>query len=347
MIKDGRIEKIGDEKSGESIDCKGKVVIPGIIDAHTHLYSFVKEKEKGMDYFSEFEIWNSSRDHIEAAVLEMLRNGITGFIDMGTDPQIIKEVAEKYKVRAYGGYFLTQHREIGDSQFFKQIINIYLPKDSDVISELTFNKPIHIKLPFTRRQVYDFKKRYNLMPIEFLNKFNLLNKYTYISNISWITNWEIEILKKNKPLITLTSTFDLKNSIGGFPPIKEILERNVLIGIGSDGIFGNESSNLLEEGKITILFYRSLYWDISLSYTDVFKMLTYNSYKALGINGGLVREGYVADLVVLDKLNIFSDDLNTAIRTLFNNFCKDHVEMTIVAGNLSYIREDYEKIRSK
>ncbi|MEM1657206.1 MAG: amidohydrolase family protein [Sulfolobaceae archaeon] len=323
--------------------------MPGLVNAHTHLYSFSIAKYY-KDIYNDFEIFNSSDEMIEMVILEMLSNGITTFIDMGTDPNIIKKLAEIYKIRAYAGYFINQNNIITESEFFKQIVNSYLPTDADLLSSLNINKPLHIKLPFTRKQIYEFKRKYGVMPIEFLNKNNLLNKNIYISNLSWITNWEIEILKQKRPLTIITPSFDLKNAIGGFPPIREILEgTNNTLAIGTDGIFGNEANNLIEEGKLALLFYRSLYWDLDLSYTDIFKMLTYNAYKALGINAGVLREGYVADLIVINKfINFSTNNVNMVIRNLFTYFNIKDIEIVIVNGNLSYIRErDYEKIREK
>jgi cytosine/adenosine deaminase-related metal-dependent hydrolase len=104
LIEGDRIEKIypggrGYRKEGDDLlDCVGKIIIPGLISAHTHLTGML---QRGLWDETSFESWsrksaatekffNLSPDDIHvihgAACIELIRHGVTTVLNMFTAP---------------------------------------------------------------------------------------------------------------------------------------------------------------------------------------------------------------------------------------------------------------------
>ncbi|MBP1357115.1 MAG: amidohydrolase family protein, partial [Sulfolobus sp.] len=114
VIEQGKIKDIGNESEGDEIDCRSFIVLPGMVNAHTHtpmvvLRGYYDDAEldewlnKMWEYEKNFNK-NLMKLGSEISILEMLINGTTAFVDMYFNPEDIKELSEKYKIRGFAGY---------------------------------------------------------------------------------------------------------------------------------------------------------------------------------------------------------------------------------------------------
>lgn len=83
----------------------------------------------------------------------------------------------------------------------------------------------------------------------------------------------------------------------GIPPIKEMMDNNIDVLLGTDNVMFN-SPNMFQEMEYALKVTRGLY-RAYLSPVDVFKMATVNAAKALNLNTGWIQEGKVADLMIV------------------------------------------------
>ncbi|HBT98777.1 MAG TPA: S-adenosylhomocysteine deaminase, partial [Sulfurihydrogenibium sp.] len=97
-IKDGKIAEVGENKenleSREVIDANGNIVLPGFINTHTHAAMALLRgygSDNPLKVWLEQYIWPVEgkfvsyefvKDGTDIACYEMLRNGITCFVDM-------------------------------------------------------------------------------------------------------------------------------------------------------------------------------------------------------------------------------------------------------------------------
>jgi len=122
------------------------------------------------------------------------------------------------------------------------------------------------------------------------------------------------------------------------PPIPEMLDRGIAVGLGTDNVMLN-SPNMFEEMGFTLKAYRiekiaSRY----LSPKEVLQMATINGARALGIDNetGSIREGKSTDLVILDLTarNLrYATDLITAVT---HRVHVDNVSLVMAKGEIAY-----------
>lgn len=141
-IKDGRILAVGRTKevagkyTGKTIDAKGGVVHPGLVDCHEHLCFHITRGWEP-DTFSVHDTWTkfeskafpalTAEDQILSTILaqvEMAKNGITAFCDTGTAfyPDEVMPYRNEVGIRGYMG------SHIGDT-FVPELK--FLDKDTD------------------------------------------------------------------------------------------------------------------------------------------------------------------------------------------------------------------------
>ena len=363
VIQDGRIKDIADYVEGDEIDCKDFVVIPGLVNAHTHTPMVVlrgyyddAELNEWLNKMWEFER-NFDKELMklgsEISILEMLLNGTTAFVDMYFNPEDVKELAEKYKVRANAGYtfldFLFDPHEIDKKQrglkpteYFQPIINVHSlyaveEKTLKLVKQLKeeLKQRIHIHVSETRREIYEIKKRTGLFPVEYLNKLELLEN-SQLVHLGWVASWEIELLKNSS--VTYCPTSNMKLATGGAFPLKELIEKTNVT-LGTDGAASNNSLDLFREMKIGVLLQRQMYWNVEIKAYHLLKLSTFNGYKLLGIDGGYIDKGKVADLVLLDKKRLYPLKKDRLISNIVYLATGDFVKGVIVNGYIHWRKE--------
>ncbi|KAF5089016.1 5'-deoxyadenosine deaminase [anaerobic digester metagenome] len=87
----------------------------------------------------------------------------------------------------------------------------------------------------------------------------------------------------------------------GIPPIKEMMDNNINLLLGTDNVMFN-SPNMFHEMEYALKATRGLYKEY-LSPVDVFKMATVNAARALNLNSGYIQEDKVADLIIVKQIS--------------------------------------------
>jgi len=331
VIEDGIIKNLGKEVEGDEIDCSNFIVIPGLVNAHTHTPMIILRGYYDDAELSEWlnKMWEFEKNFdkklmrlgSEISILEMLINGTTAFVDMYFNPLDVKELAEIYKIRAFAGftfldslndpYFIDKlQRTLTPTTYFKPIINVH---SVYTVSESTLklakqlqeelNEWVHIHVSETRKEIYEIKKKYGVFPIEYLNNLGLLNRKIQLVHVGWIASWEIDLLKNTT--VTYCPTSNMKLATGGAFPLYDMFNKGVNITLGTDGPASNNSLDLFIEMKYGVLLQRQMYWNTDVKAWHLFKIATLNGYKLLDLPGGYIKEGNIADLVLLDKNKIY------------------------------------------
>ena len=332
VIEKGIIKRVGNEVEGDEVDCRDFVVIPGLVNAHTHsamvaLRGYSDDKELA-DWLK--DVWNFERSFprelmrvsTEVALLEMLETGTTAFVDMYFNPEDVKELTEKYGVRAQAGYVFLDSMfdpsEVEDMQkslrrteLFTPIVNVHsvysvsldtLKRAFELSREL--NQRVQIHASETRMEVFQVKEKFGKFPVEYVIA-NGLPKGSQLVHLGWVTSWELDLIRDVSAFPTYCPTSSMKLATAGAFPLYEANAKGLRVTLGTDGPASNNSLDMFREMKNAVLQQRHNYWDTRVKAIDAFRSATVNGYELLGVKGGLIKEGYVADLALLDGEQLY------------------------------------------
>ncbi len=383
LICDGEIEAIGEHlrKTGIVVDCSDKVVMPGLVNCHTHAAMVLF---RGYYDDAELDEWLRKIWIAEArleprivylasklAIYEMLSSGITTFIDMYFYPEEAAKAAVEAGVRAALGPVFADnfydprevlreleefYKKYGNLSLVKPIVNvysIYTCSEETLLMAKEFsdnrNADVYMHVSETRREVYECRKKHGVFPVEYLDRLGLLSSRLRLIRLGWVTSWEIELIKRKKASIIYCPTSSMKLATAGFFPFKEAVRSGVTVGLGTDGAATNNCLDMFREMKYTVLLQRNNYWDAEVNAGDALHAATVNGGKIIREKIGKIAEGYTADLTLIDANSIHLQPLrkDNLLSSLVYSATGADVATTIVNGKIVYNRENLLKIKRK
>ncbi len=339
-IEGNRIAYVGrDEVSGDlEIDASDKFVLPGLFNAHTHLamtlFRGYAEDMPLMDWL-EKKIWRAEKMLTPEdvywgsmlGILEMLKTGTTAFSDLYIHMDEVAKAVGETGIRAVLCYGMAdrgdeekarRELEIGtefvknwNGAFNGRIKAIYgphapytcTPEFLKAVKEKAreMKTLVHIHVSETKREVEEIERRYGKTPVRLLDDIGFLDEKTVIAHAIWLDDEELTILKKRRVSVAHCPVSNLKLS-SGIARVTEMLELGINVCLGTDGAASNNTYNLFEEIKLTSLLQKVKTGRAdALKAKDVLEMATRNGYKAYGLEGGELRQGMLADVVLIEK----------------------------------------------
>ena len=320
LIEDNIIVKmerdLSEEVVDEKINAKNMVVMPGLVNTHTHLAMSIfrgyKDDRKLMDWLenaifpvedkleSEDIYWNSY-----LSCLEMLRSGTTTCNDMYFGMNKVIEAIENTGLRALVAWSMTDDsirdkvektREYAKKynvpgSRIKVITSPHAPYSCnpdtiklcvDLAKEL--NTSLHIHLSETLDEEETIRERYNKRGTEYLNDLGVFDVPVILAHGIYISDSDIEILKNVKGGIAHNPISNCKLSSGICDVVK--LRRNgINVGLGTDGIGSTTTLDMFEEMKTAAYLQKvNTMEPTSIKAYDILKMATIEGAKVLGLD---------------------------------------------------------------
>ena len=335
---------LSEEVVDEKINAKNMVVMPGLVNTHTHLAMSIfrgyKDDRKLMDWLenaifpvedkleSEDIYWNSY-----LSCLEMLRSGTTTCNDMYFGMNKVIEAIENTGLRALVAWSMTDDsirdkvektREYAKKynvpgSRIKVITSPHAPYSCnpdtiklcvDLAKEL--NTSLHIHLSETLDEEETIRERYNKRGTEYLNDLGVFDVPVILAHGIYISDSDIEILKNVKGGIAHNPISNCKLSSGICDVVK--LRRNgINVGLGTDGIGSTTTLDMFEEMKTAAYLQKvNTMEPTSIKAYDILKMATIEGAKVLGLDDeiGTLEPGKKADMIFIrtDKLHLCPDN---------------------------------------
>lgn len=371
LIENNKIIKIEDcicDEVTKIIDASDKVLMPGLVNTHTHLpmsiFKGYKDDRKLMDWLTNaiFPVednfiekdfyWNSC-----LSLLEMIKSGTTTCNDMYFGTEKIIEAIEKMNVRANVSWCVTDG-SIRD-KFDKTIeyakkynvpnskIKVWVSPHApytcspetikrcvEVAKEL--NTGIHVHLAETQDEVNTIKEQYKKTPTEYLNDLGVFDVKTVLAHGIYLSESDIEIIKNKDTGIAHNPVSNCKLS-SGICDITGLSKKGINIGIGTDGSGSTTSLDMFLEMKIAAYLQKvSKMEPTVITAFEVLKMATINGAKMMGLADeiGTVEVGKKADLILIDikKPHLYPN--NDIITNLVYSANGADVETVIIDGNV-------------
>ena len=326
--------------SGRVISGEARVVLPGLINTHTHaamVYFRGIADDLPLSEWLNNHIWPAENkwlspgfiyDAIELACLEMLKGGITTYSDMYFFEDAAGDAVKKLGMRAVLGSGILDFPSVSAKSADEYINNaerfVEKWKGDDLVTPCiaphavytcgpdTLRKAkaraerlgvtLHIHLAETEWEVGEVMSRYKKRPIEHLESLGFLDETVLAAHCVWVTDREIEVLAKRKVGVSHCMESNLKLA-SGFAPIASMLDEGVKVTFGTDGAASNNDLNVLSEMSTTAKVHKALSNNTTvLDAKTVVLMATRWGAEVLGLGGkvGSLEKGKIADITVMN-----------------------------------------------
>jgi len=324
-------EKLREYGVDEVYGGEGYIVLPGLINAHTHV---AMAKFRGLgeslptERWLEKVIWPREREWKRKEVrewallglAEALANSSTTVNDHYFFEEEVAKAAQKIGVRAFIGHTIIDTpdfplaRPEDGIRFFKRwwgkdelVTPTLAPHATNTVSyELMvelgeiardYGARIHMHVSQSRTEVREVKRRYGISPVELLQRANLLNSLFIGVHGVYMGRKEKEFYARSGATLVHCPTSNLM--LEG-----RTVDAGSLRAIGVNLALGNDSPNptgildMFAEMKTALLAVK-IASNGGIHGGEALKMATVGGARALGIEAGVIREGALADLVLL------------------------------------------------
>lgn len=368
------IESIGEadiEKTEEytDFDATGRLIMPGLVNMHTHVYMNYMKNSADDVPFNEWlfnrifpvEARMGKEDFYWSTLLgciEMIRTGTTSYLDMHICANECARAALDSGMRAFIGKcitgtdlfedgsesFLTEMRE--QEQYENDLVKFVLsPHSIYTCSEkmlLQLNRQAkernmlkHIHLCESDKEIADSIALHGKTPVEFLNDIGFLDENTIAAHCVKLNDKDIDILaeKKVNAVTNPSSNAKLGN---GIAPVVKMLDKGVNVCLGTDSAASNNTLNMFREMGVLSLLHKACNSSSTiLSANEVLKTATLNSSKALRSEGkiGIIKKGAVADLIFIDLQSPSLFPNNDIVASLCYSANGSEVESVMINGS--------------
>ncbi len=353
------------------IDASGKIVMPGLVNAHTHLsMGLLRNYADDLDLFTWLneKIWPVEAHLREEdvytgsllGVLELIRSGVTAFADMYFFQQPTCRAVEEAGIRAnIGATFFGDIREtearLSDHERLHQVWNgagngrilidtaphsIYTCTSETLAAALEFshvkNNRIHIHLSETRRENSDSRKAHGLSPTAYIEELGMLERPVYAAHCVHLDPGDMDILLRHNVIPVHNPSSNLKLG-SGFAPVPEMFSRGLQPALGTDGASSNNNLNMMEELHIASLIHKGISGDPTVvSAYETLKMATISGARALGIDHlcGTIEPGKQADIIIIDTGTAHMQPLHDPISAVVYSAQAADVQTVLCAGKI-------------
>lgn len=325
---------------GVAYDGAAKLLMPALYNAHSHapmtLLRGYAENLPLQAWLEErcwpFEAKMTAEDNYwgcNLALAEMARYGVVSMSDMyyatNERARAVDEAGMKanlcegllaFEPKPYREYpiyemneqFIRDHNGAAEGRL-RIDYNIHAEYTSNEqvcrdIAELAKEKGLrmHIHASETKSEVEECRERHaGLSPIQYFESIGVLDVPTTAAHCVWVDDADIAILRDKKVFVANNPASNMKLA-SGFAPIARMLAEGVSVCLGTDGMASNNNHNMFKDMYLMGLIYKG--YDLDPTVVEpkqVIEAATRTGALSQGRDDcGLVKEGFRADLCVLD-----------------------------------------------
>lgn len=345
-VRDGRIEALlpaaeaaSRFASYEALDLSDHVLIPGLVNAHTHAAMSLMRglaDDLPLMRWLEDHIWPAEGRHVSPAMVrdgtllacaEMLRGGITCFNDMYFFPEASLEAARGAGMRVALGIivvefpsayasdaadYLRKGLALRDREGEDPLVSFCLaPHAPYTVSDASFRQvaklaaeldlPVHVHLAETEDENRRSLAEHGVRPVERLRRLGLLGPGLIAVHAVHLEQQEIDLLGGHAASIAHCPSSNLKLA-SGFAPIEALRRAGANLCLGTDGAASNNRLDVLQEMRSAALLAKAVAGDAqALPAYAALRAATLGGAQALGIDElvGTIAPGKAADLVAV------------------------------------------------
>ncbi|NPA14068.1 MAG: amidohydrolase [Aquificae bacterium] len=360
------------------IDATGKIVAPAFANMHTHaamnLFRGIGADLPLMDWLTkviwplegEFVSPEFVKDGVSLALLEMIKSGTTFYLDMYFFEEYTAEVIKEAGIRAGLGFgildFPTKVASSPDEylqrveEFIKtfkrdkDILPVVAPHAVYTCSPETLKKafdlaekydvPYHIHLAESQGELAQVKEKYGTTPVRHMKNLGLLSERVIAAHMVWLDEEEQEAVAQSGTKVAHCPESNLKLG-SGIAPVSDYIKKGIKVCLGTDGAASNDNLNMLEEMSTMAKLQKGIKLDpTALSSAQALEIATANGFESVGIKAGRIKEGYDADLIIVDANKPHLQPLYDPTAQLVYSAQAGDIETVIARGKI--LMENYK-----
>ena len=361
-------------RSANTIDATGKVVMPGLINTHTHaamvMFRGLGNDLNLMDWLQKYifpaEAKTVSPEFVRVgtrlALLEMIQSGTTTFADMYYFEEEVAKVTKAAGMRGVLGQTVIEfpvadaktptdalarteafakqfeHDELITPSIAPHSVYTLDAKTLTAVSQLAKRLmiPIQIHLAETQAEIGRSQERHQMRPVAILERLNFWAPTTIAAHGVWINDDEITLLKQREVGIAHNPESNMKLS-SGTAPVMKYRQAGVSVGIGTDGAASNNDLDMFEAMRQAAFQQKLVSMDpTAITAAEALEMGTLGGARALGRGQrlGSLEVGKLADLIIVGMSKARQQPLYDPVAQIVYASRGDDVETTIVNGKV-------------
>lgn len=327
-------------QAAETVDCGGRVVMPGLVNAHTHVPMTLL---RGLSDDLRLDVWLMgymmpverefvSPDFVRLgtglACAEMIRSGITSFADMYYFEDSVAEAAAAAGLRALCGQTVLKFPTPDAGSYEDSLARardfiqrwkghpLIVPAPAphapytctpEILAECSalaqeFDVPLHVHISETLLEVENSRRDHGMPVVPWVKKQRLLEAKVLAAHCVHVDEGEMRTLKNAGAGVAHNPSSNLKLA-SGVAPVVKMLDLGLNVGIGTDGPASNNDLDMFEEVRLAAFLAKGIGGDPTfLPARQALTMATRLGARAmhLGHLTGSLEAGKRADLIVVD-----------------------------------------------
>jgi 5-methylthioadenosine/S-adenosylhomocysteine deaminase len=324
--------------AAKTIDAAGDIVMPGMINAHTHvsmtvfrgLGDDVPDRLTRFIFPLEHQLVDRETVYWGAlhGMVEMVEGGVTTMADMYYFEDEVARAAKKIGMRSilgetvmnaptpdanepYGGFAYAE-KFIHDFRGDPLITPAFAPHapytvDAEHLRIIekeaeSQNVPVLMHVAEMPTEVAATKKDFNKTPIEYLDSIGLLTRRLVAAHCIFASDSDIALLKARDVGVSHNMVANIKSAKGVAPAVKMFKQR-VRVGLGTDGPMSGNTLDIIGQLGYVAKVQKLANQDRNvMPAVDVVEMATMGGARALHLEDqiGSLETGKLADVIVLD-----------------------------------------------
>jgi len=324
----------------DTIDCGGKVLMPGLVNAHTHMAMTLL---RGLADDLRLDVWLLgymmpverefvSPDFVRLGTLlacaESIRSGVTCLADMYYFEEDVAQAIADVGLRAVCSQTVLKFTAPDAESFEESLASArefiqrwkghplvepsvapHAPYTcTDEILRATaalaieFDVPLHTHLAETALEVENCREEHDMPVIPYVKKQNIFEAKTLAAHCVHVDGGEMHTLLHHNAGVAHNPSSNLKLASGA-APISKMLEIGLNVGIGTDGAASNNDLDMFEEIRLAALLAKNTTGDPTcVPAPTAMAMATRLGAQALHLGHltGSLEVGKRADLILVD-----------------------------------------------
>ena len=364
----------------QEIDGKGNVLMPGFVNAHTHVpMTAMRGYGDGnnlQDWLNNYIFpvearWDDRaiRCCTDLGLAEMIASGVTCIADMyGHSPAIAQEVAAAgiSANLSVGGVQFTDdfnpdtHNDCRVQRELTEQWHGYndgqILVDASVHGEYTSHQQLwrwmagyarehglgmHVHISETRSEHEECLARHGKTPIQVLNDYGVWDGRAIAAHCVWTTPEDWAVMAE-KGISAIHNPMSNLKLGSGIAPVPAMKKAGVNVCLGTDGVSSNNCTDFFGDLKIAAILHNGAGCDpLALLPIDALRMATANGGRALGRKTGVIAEGYTADLILVDFSHLNLTPCHSVLSNLAYAAHGSDVRMNMARGRVIYKDGDF------